>query len=408
MSEYQYYEFQALDRPLDDREQRELRAISSRATISSTRFANSYNYGDLKVAPATLVDRYFDAHLYLANWGTRALTFRFPKRVLPLDVARRYCRGGAASARANGDHVIVDLCSEEEASEWVSDDEGPGVFAALLPVRAQVAAGDYRALYLAWLLSAQNGDLADADEEPPCPPGLRTRSAPLEALIEFLRIDRDLVEVAACGSQDAADPGSGDIERWVNSLSESDRTALLVGFIGGGEPQLRSDALRRFRASMDRAQGANLVPTRPVQQILAEAEQRREERQQEKAARAARERAQREREAAEARGRELDALARREVHAWAEVDAHVETKQPRRYDEAVRLLRNLRDLGVRRGDAVAVAARIERLCAEHEGKPGFVRRVRAALLGRPLDDASETKAVGVRSMASLRRRRRNA
>lgn len=102
MSEYQYYEFQALDRPLDDREQRELRAISSRAIISSTRFANSYSYGDLRVAPATLVDRYFDAHLYLANWGTRALTFRFPKRLLDLETAKRYCRGGAATTRATG------------------------------------------------------------------------------------------------------------------------------------------------------------------------------------------------------------------------------------------------------------------------------------------------------------------
>lgn len=30
MSEYQYYEFQAIDRPLTEREMRELRAISSR------------------------------------------------------------------------------------------------------------------------------------------------------------------------------------------------------------------------------------------------------------------------------------------------------------------------------------------------------------------------------------------
>src|SRR6266498_3273984 len=104
MSEYQYYEFLALDRPLGAKEQAELRAISSRATISSTRFANSYSYGDLKANPADLVDRYFDAHLYLANWGTRALTFRFQKRLLRLDVARRYCVGRAAAMRAKGEH----------------------------------------------------------------------------------------------------------------------------------------------------------------------------------------------------------------------------------------------------------------------------------------------------------------
>ena len=38
MSEYQYYEFVALDRPLTRAEQAELRELSTRATITSTRF----------------------------------------------------------------------------------------------------------------------------------------------------------------------------------------------------------------------------------------------------------------------------------------------------------------------------------------------------------------------------------
>src|SRR6266536_1979284 len=130
MSEYQFYEFLALDRPLGAKEQAELRAISSRATISSTRFANSYSYGNLKANPADLVDRYFDAHLYLANWGTRALTFRFPKRLLRLDVALGYCVGRAAAVRAKGEHVVVNFCSEEEPSGWIEEDEGRGRLAA--------------------------------------------------------------------------------------------------------------------------------------------------------------------------------------------------------------------------------------------------------------------------------------
>ena len=34
MSEYQYYEFRAIDRPLSERELTELRALSSRAQIT--------------------------------------------------------------------------------------------------------------------------------------------------------------------------------------------------------------------------------------------------------------------------------------------------------------------------------------------------------------------------------------
>lgn len=58
MSEYQYYEFQAIDRSLTDRQMRELRAISSRAEISRTRFGNYYTFGNLKANPRDLLTRY--------------------------------------------------------------------------------------------------------------------------------------------------------------------------------------------------------------------------------------------------------------------------------------------------------------------------------------------------------------
>ncbi|MGB8932191.1 MAG: hypothetical protein WCC48_13185 [Anaeromyxobacteraceae bacterium] len=48
MSEYQYYEFQAVDRPLTAKELTTLRGLSSRATITSTRFVNSYSFGSFK------------------------------------------------------------------------------------------------------------------------------------------------------------------------------------------------------------------------------------------------------------------------------------------------------------------------------------------------------------------------
>jgi hypothetical protein len=74
MGEYQYYEFQTLDRPLTQQQISELRAYSTRAEITSTRFVNSYNYGDFRRDPKQWVEKYFDAHFYLANWGTHGLT----------------------------------------------------------------------------------------------------------------------------------------------------------------------------------------------------------------------------------------------------------------------------------------------------------------------------------------------
>ena len=51
MSEYQYYEFTAVDRPLTGREQAELRSLSTRADITATSFVNTYEWGDFKGDP---------------------------------------------------------------------------------------------------------------------------------------------------------------------------------------------------------------------------------------------------------------------------------------------------------------------------------------------------------------------
>jgi hypothetical protein len=83
MSEYQYYEFQAIDQPLTDEQQRALRAISTRAQITATSFTNEYHWGDLKADPKKLLWQYFDAFLYVANWGSHWLSFRMPRWTAP-------------------------------------------------------------------------------------------------------------------------------------------------------------------------------------------------------------------------------------------------------------------------------------------------------------------------------------
>jgi hypothetical protein len=52
MSEYQYYEFLAIDRPLDPAEQAQVRSLSTRARITGTSFVNEYHWGDFRGDPA--------------------------------------------------------------------------------------------------------------------------------------------------------------------------------------------------------------------------------------------------------------------------------------------------------------------------------------------------------------------
>ena len=80
VGEYQYYEFLAVDRPLKADQLDALRALSTRAEITSTTFVNTYHWGDFRGDPRALMEGYFDAFLYTANWGTRRLMVRLPAR----------------------------------------------------------------------------------------------------------------------------------------------------------------------------------------------------------------------------------------------------------------------------------------------------------------------------------------
>ena len=75
MSEYQYYEFQTVDRRLSETEMRELRAYSTRARITPTSFVNDYSFGSFKGDPDAWMEEYFDGFLYVANWGTHEFKF---------------------------------------------------------------------------------------------------------------------------------------------------------------------------------------------------------------------------------------------------------------------------------------------------------------------------------------------
>ena len=96
MSEYQYYEFQAIDRPLTAKEMSELRSYSTRARITPTSFVNDYSFGSFKGNEDAWMEKYFDAYLYLANWGTHVLKLRLPSRLLDATMAKSYCGGDNA------------------------------------------------------------------------------------------------------------------------------------------------------------------------------------------------------------------------------------------------------------------------------------------------------------------------
>ena len=383
MSEYQYYEFRAVDRPLTQKQMDELRACSSRAEITPTSFVNVYNWGDFKGNPDSWMERYFDAFLHTANWGSRWLMLRIPKKLLDPETVSSCCIGENLSHRTTGDHLILSFNAAEVDDDWY---EGESWLSSLILLRSDLMQGDHRCLYLGWLLAIQNRELDDDALEPPVPPGLGQLNGQLQSLADFLDIDVDLVAAAAESS--TAQPASGlsneDVSKWVAVLPEKDKDALLTRLIEGGDPhvatELRQRAIREIRDGRNSGAGSRRGDRRSVAQLLARAGSIAEERQKREAEKREREKAKRERAQAEERKRRLDSLVGKESHLWTEVDKCVATKQPKRYDEAVSLLQDLHDLADRKGEEAEFSQRMSAFGLEHARKTSLVARCRKANL----------------------------
>lgn len=374
MSEYQYYEFVAVDRALDERQIAELRKLSTRARITPTSFVNTYQWGNFRGDPCRMMERYFDAFLYLANWNTRQLMMRLPERLLSMETATRYCAAESASAWAAGEYVIVDLTSEEEAGNY--DEDGEGWLASIIPVRADMAAGDLRALYLGWLLCVQAGQLADEDVEPPVPANLTRLSAPLRSLVDFFQVDEDLLAVAAARSPESQEQRltDEDLARCIEELPAVEKDALLLRVLRGDGMHLRAELVRRFRPEAN-GTTATVDAPRTVAELLEAASARRDMRQRLAAQKRAEERARREREAAIAHEKRLEALALREDEAWREVHELIEARKAADYDAAVRLLTDLRAVGIREGRSDAFDQRVRELRERHRKKVSLLERL---------------------------------
>lgn len=365
MSEHQCYEFVALDRPLTAKQMADLRALSTRAEITPTRFWNEYHWGDLKADPTKLVERYFDAHLYVANWGTHRLMLRVPASRLDAKVLKRYFVGGAARAKTVGGHVLFDMRSEKEEPDY--DEESADSLGALAPLRAELMRGDLRVAYLAWLLAVQGGDVPETETEPPVPAGLAHLTAAQGAMVEFLRIDEDLLSAAAEASAKEEDDRPA-LRRWVLALPARAKDEWLARAVEAPDLAIGGELLRAFRAA---TKSASTGRRRTVSQLLATVDAHRARRQ-----RAEVERADRAKRAAEAaRTRRLGGLAKRKDAAWTELEALVERSA---YDDALKLAIDLRDLATRDGDSARFAARFEEMRRRQLRRRGFFDRWKRA------------------------------
>ncbi len=373
MSEYQYYEFQAIDRPLTPEEQEAVAQLSSRVSPHPWRAVFTYSFGGSLRSPEDLLTKYYDAMLYLANWGSRQLMFRFPRSLADPDRMRQYNVEAkdypveVVLVVTAGEYTVLDIqLHEEEGLGWI---EGEGWLGSLVGLRDAILHGDDRLLYLAWLKGLTVVYDLDKDAlEPPVPPGLGELTPALRSFVELFDVDADLIAVAAERS-DPLETRTFTEEDWrpaINALAPEEKDDFLLR-LAQGEKQL-SLALKRCLGGLGYAQqSSGQKPRRTVFEVLSAAADRAEQRRQAAAA------------AAEAqRLAELEVLARRGDAVWDEVDALIQRGQAKSYDEAVGILKKLCDLAEQRQQMRAFRARMSRLCDEYSRRSSLMRRLRDA------------------------------
>jgi hypothetical protein len=390
MSEYQYYEFNAIDRPLTAAQQAELRACSTRARITATSFCNEYHWGDLKGEPIEWMARYFDAHVYSSNWGRCDFMLGLPRDMFDGATAAQYTAGaGKRSEYGGGAFTMLDNAGRwiviwslelddggEDERFWAED--GPGWMDRLRPLRDELLRGDMRPLYLGWMASLCSCELDDDALEPPVPPGLGSLTEAQAALVEFLAIDPDLLTVAAAASAEAAPRDeAAAAAAWIAQLPEPE-LRLAVGRIMQQGGQATERGLRAQLAQWRRLQRTDgtpaPAPARTVAKIeagRAAAEQLRlEQERRRQQVRLARELAE--------RTRHLTDVAARAEAIWAEIDALLQRGTGAAYEQAQRAVVELSAALAANGRGDEFRRGLARQLSAHGTRPAWLARLRKA------------------------------
>ena len=372
MSEYQYYEWQTLERPLTAAEQAAVNNLSSHIDVTSSQAIVTYNWGDFKHDPIDVLAKYFDAHLYITNWGTRRLAFRFPKGLVDVEAVERYCDEYHVHLKTTGDVQVLELEMNEEEGfdEWADE---RGLLSTLASLRDDIVQGDYRALYLAWLkamsLESVNYDEDENapenffnDPEPPLPAGLKQLTPPLRSFADFFEIDPFLISAACERSPELTPLQQADFALLISRLTRQECDEFLLKIVKG-EPGAIT-ALRKKLLSFEKA--APRVETKPrtFGELLTTAEKLHQ--------------AESRRQAESKRKKhiaEMQELAKREAHTWQEIENLLQSGYTaRNYDDATGLLSKLQELSEFQGKQIDFNNRFQALAEKYKGRTALIGR----------------------------------
>jgi hypothetical protein len=374
MSEYQYHEWQIVDRLLTPAEQVAVNGFSSHIEVSASRAVVTYHWSDFRYDPRQVLLQYFDAYFYLANWGSLRLMFRFPIGLIDEADIEPYCVDEYITFEKLGNYQVLDLdFGPEDGGGWMEAEAGLSHFIRL---RADLPKGDFRLLYLAWLKAVtidsdpyededDDPDITADDRESPVPPGLKKLSPSLQDFVGVFDIDPFLVQAAAEASPDIKKARAVDYRDLIERLSRAECDDFLAR-LAEGDPGVGL-ALRKRLGERLPQEHREPARRRTIQQLIQRAAEL------EKAEKKCQEEA-----ALQKHTAEMKALATREMQVWSQVETLLDSgrKSASVYDEATTLLEKLKQLAEFQNTPDSFEARLHQLAQKYASRPSLIDRWR--------------------------------
>lgn len=375
MSEYQYYEFLAIDRPLTTKETDSLRELSTRARITPVSFINHYNWGDFKGNPENLMQKYFDAHVYVANWMTAIFMVRLPIDALSGKTIDAFKVPYMMDFKKTKTHWIITWFLEEsEDYDRFAMENGEGWMARLAPIRDELLSGDIRSLYIGWLAAVNCGSIDEDQMEPVSLSGLRDFTSPQLALAEFLEVDPDLLKGVGSGREECRNKTVSRKQKmnWVQNLPEKEIREIIRQIIDDKGSQTVRDVKRRFLSWLRHQRDISDKPPLRTVGVLWENSKKAEKKRIEQENR---KRKQQEIQRRKKREAYLVNLSKNFPKMWRSIDQTVRRGSGLAYDEACRTIIDIFDAHNLTGTQNNFKKQIKQFMSGHTRRKALIKRL---------------------------------
>jgi len=375
MSEYQYYEFLAIDRPLTEEETNALRRISTRAQITPVSFINHYNWGSFGGDPGKLMQQYFDVHVYVANWMTATFMLRLPIAALSQETVKAFRIRYMLDFKSTKTHWIITWYLEEsENYRRFGEESGQGWMSRLAPIRDELLRGDIRSLYIGWLAAVTQETIDDDQVEPLPVNGLGDLTPSQQALAEFLEVDPDLLAGAGIGSKkfQTMAVSQEKMDGWIDDLPEKQLKAVIRQIIKGDGLQAVRSLQKDFMAWQRELQkDADIPPQRPVAALWENANKAEKIR----LKKAEQKRKQQEVKRRQERENFLKNLSKKTPEMWESLQLTVQRGSGLAYDEVCRSIVDISEAHARFGDRSRFKNEMKKFMAGHMRRKALIQRL---------------------------------